>query len=80
MTTRIPTAADLAAELAADTHAFRMAALERVAVDGFPRSSGQTVKALLDNGWIRPLRGHKPYELTVAGIDALLAHREANRR
>lgn len=69
---RVPTTEELAAE----THAFHMSVLENIAADGFPRASGTTITTILENGWVRRLKGRVPYELTVAGIDTLLAHRK----
>ena len=65
------------------TVATRMYALEQVAVDGFPRVGGATITGLLGDGLIRKQPGRVPYALTLAGVDALIAHRtterEANR-
>lgn len=75
----IITAHPTAEQLAADTRAFHMEVLENVAADGFPRAAGTTIETLLADGLIRRLSGRVPYELTVAGIDALLEHRKANQ-
>lgn len=64
----------LARQAADETIATRFYALEQIAVDGFPRVGGATV-----DGLIRCQPGRVPYALTLAGVDALLAHREANR-
>lgn len=75
-----PARAELAARQAEDlTHETRMAALENIAADGFPRVSGETVKGLMRDGLVRFQTGRVPYALTLAGVDAILAHRKANR-
>lgn len=68
--------ADLQARQSADyTIETRFYALENIAADGFPRVGGQTIDALVRDGLIRKLVGRVPFELTLAGVDALIAHR-----
>jgi hypothetical protein len=75
-----PHRAELEARQAADiTEQVRMDALENVARDGFPRVSGQVMEGLRRDGLVREQPGRVPYALTLAGVDAILAHREANR-
>ncbi len=70
----------LAARQAADeTEKIRMHALENVAADGFPRVGGQTIEKLMADGLIRKQPGRVPYALTLAGVDAILEQRKANR-
>lgn len=75
----IPTAVPTTLELAAETHAFHMSVLENIAADGFPRAAGTTIDTIVANGWAKRISGRVPYELTVAGIDTLLAHRKAGK-
>lgn len=77
---RDPFRAELAARQAKDmTDATRFYALENVARDGFPLVGGQTIAALVDEGLLKKQPGRVPYALTLAGVDALIAHREATR-
>lgn len=76
---RDPFRQDLLARQAAGdmTSATRFYALENIARDGFPLVGGQTIDALVREGLVKSLSGRVPFELTVAGIDAVTAHRAA---
>lgn len=75
-----PARATLLAKQAADeTTSMRMHALENVAADGFPRVGGATIDSLVADKLIRRQSGRVPFALTLAGVDAILAHRQANR-
>lgn len=69
----------LARQAADETAKTRMHALENVAVDGFPRVGGATIDGLVSDGLIRRQSGRVPYALTLAGVDAILEQRKANR-
>lgn len=75
-----PARVELMARQAEDlTHETRMRALENVASDGFPRVSGGIVDGMVRDGLLRRQAGRVPFALTVAGVDAILAHRKAAR-
>lgn len=76
-----PARAELEARQAAIvTDETRATALENIAAEGFPRIGGATIDALLTDGLIRRQGGRVPYALTLAGVDQILANRQAARQ